>query len=367
MTLQGKGFIIFNLPECEGGEPASILAAAQDAGLSHVLVKIADGVNACGMDASGIDVTVPIVQTLRACGIAVWGWHHIYGNNPSAEASIGIARAQALVLDGYVVEAKDEFSRPDMTNAAYQFMAAVRPTLKIPLAFSSYHFPNYHPELPWSTFLEFCDLHMPQVTWEQAHNAGEQLRESKRQCDALPNARPYVPAGAAYGTYGWNPTAEEINEFLNTAMAIDIPAVNFYNWDACRQNLPLVWKTIASFAWPAPSQVNLLVSPPIAPLDDFLFQFLGALNSRQAVRAAALYDSAAIQVWANQIRRSAPAIQDSYNALFTSLPAGIIFNISQAQVKDDLCLFSWKAGTLEGKTTLVLKDGKITLEYTFIS
>ena len=66
MTLQGKGFFTFNLPDCEGGDPGSILAAAQAAGLSHVIVKIADGVQAAGLDASGIDFTAPVVQALHA-------------------------------------------------------------------------------------------------------------------------------------------------------------------------------------------------------------------------------------------------------------------------------------------------------------
>ena len=227
MTLQGKGFFTLLLPECEGGDPAAIVAAAQAASLSHVIVKIADGVNAFGIDASGIDFTAPVVQALRTTGIAVWGWHSVHGNNPMAEAAIAIARTQALGLDGYVVDAENDYQRPDMAGAARQFMVEVRKALTIPIALSSYRFPDYHSELPWSTFLEFCDLHMPKVTWEQAHNAGEQLRESKRQCDALPNARPIIPTGPAYASSGWSPTAEEINDFLNTARALGLPAVNF--------------------------------------------------------------------------------------------------------------------------------------------
>ncbi len=45
---------------------------------------------------------------------------------------------------------------------------------------------------------------------------------------ALPNARPYIPTGAAYATSGWSPTAAEIIDFLNTAKALGLPAVNFY-------------------------------------------------------------------------------------------------------------------------------------------
>jgi hypothetical protein len=375
MTLQGKGFFTFNLLECEGGEPASILAEAQAAGLSHLIVKIADGVNASDIDASGVDFTTPVVLALRAAGIAVWGWHQIHGDNPEGEAAIAIERTQALGLDGYVVNAEDEYQRPGMASAARQFMSTVREALKIPIALSSYRFPNYHPELPWSTFLEFCDLHMPQVYWEQAYNAGAQLRESKRQCDALPNARLYIPTGVTYGTSSWNPTAEEINDFLNTAKALGLPAVNFHDWGYCRKNLPLLWTTIASFAWPAASQVNPSAptpistpeTPTIAPPDAFLAQFLAALNSRQAAQASALYDPAAIQVWADQILPGAAGIQAGYDAFFTNLPAGTVFSLSKAQVVDDVRLASWKAGSLTGETTLVLKNGKIVLDYTFIS
>ena len=91
MTLQGKGFFAFNLPDCEGGDPSSILAAAQAAGLSHIIVKIADGVQAAGIDPSGVDFTAPVVQALQQAGMNVWGWQSVYGNDPSAEAAIAIA------------------------------------------------------------------------------------------------------------------------------------------------------------------------------------------------------------------------------------------------------------------------------------
>ncbi len=369
MILQGKGFFTFVLPECEGGEPASILATAQAAGLSHVVIKIADGERAFGVDASGSDITAPVVQALHAGGIAVWGWHAVHGNDPSAEADLAIVRTQALGLDGYVVEAKDEYSRAGMASAAQQFMSAVHEALKIPIALSSYRFPNYHPELPWSSLLEFCDLHMPQVSWEQAHNAGAQLRESKRQCDALPNAKPCIPTGAAFSRSGWSPTSEEVNDFLNTAKVLGLQAINFFNWDACRRDLPLLWTTIADFAWPTSTDIRKQETPALSPLDAdaFLAQFLSALSGRRAAQTSALYDPAAIQVRADQILPGSEVIQTGYTAFFDSLPAGSIFTISQAKAEDDLCHFSWKAGPFSGETTLVVESGKIILDYTFIS
>jgi hypothetical protein len=369
MPLQGKGFFTFNLRNCEGGDPGSILAAAQAAGLSHIIVKIADGVQAAGIDPSGVDFTAPVVQALQQAGMNVWGWQSVYGNDPSAEAAIAIARMQALGLDGYVVSAGKEYEQPGRSSAAQQFITTVRAALKLPIALSSFRFPNFHPKFPWSDFLTFCDLHMPQVFWEQAHDADEQLSESKRQCDALPHARPYFPSGAAYSAAGWSPTAQDMTDFLDTAQALGLPAANFFDWDACRTSLPLLWKAIASFTWPAaPQGTPAAISgmAPTNPPDAFVLQFLAAFNIRNAAQVTTLYDPAATQVWADQIRRDTVSIQAGFTAFFNSLPAGTVFTISSMQMNDDLHTFTWNAGPLTGETILTLQNGKIILDYTFI-
>ena len=65
MNLQGKGFFTSNLSECEGGDPGLILAAAQAANLRNLFVKIADGAQAAGINAAGVDFTEPVVQAFQ--------------------------------------------------------------------------------------------------------------------------------------------------------------------------------------------------------------------------------------------------------------------------------------------------------------
>ncbi|KAF0108310.1 MAG: hypothetical protein FD146_884 [Anaerolineaceae bacterium] len=401
MTLQGKGFFTFILPECEKGAPAAILAAAQAAGLSHVLVKIADGPRPFGVDSSGSDFTAPVVQALRAAGIAVWGWHYVYGNDPAGEAAVAIQRAQALGLDGYVVDAEQEYKLPGRDKAARKFMTAVRAGLDIPVALSSYRFPDYHPELPWAVFLEFCDYHMPQVYWEQAHNAGNQLRESKRQCDALPHAKPYLATGAAYGTPGWAATPADIADFLNTAKMLGIPAANFFSWDYCRAHLPAVWKAAADFAWPAPLQPVAPAPAPVTPVtpapapvtptpapvtptpapvtpvtpapetpsvpqpDAFTVQFLAALNSLQSGGVAAFYRADAVHVRGGSVARGAASVQADYAAFFASLPAGTQFRLLHFESRGDARYLAWQAGTRSGQLSLIVQDDQIVMDYLF--
>jgi hypothetical protein len=165
-----------------------------------------------------------------------------------------------------------------------------------------------------------------------------------------------------------------MTDFLDTAQALNLPAVNFFNWDACHTSLPLLWKAISSFPWPAALQVNpaartLTAVPrlaPINPSDAFVLQFLAAFNDRNAAQVIALYDPAATQVWADQIRRDTISIQAGFTAFFKSLPAGTVFTVASTRANDDLLKFTWEAGSLTGETILTLQNGKIILDYTFI-
>jgi hypothetical protein len=42
MSLTGKGMMIWRIPKCEGGNASTIAKVAASAGLSHVLIKIAN-------------------------------------------------------------------------------------------------------------------------------------------------------------------------------------------------------------------------------------------------------------------------------------------------------------------------------------
>ena len=74
MTLKGKGFYIWQVWRCDGGDPNAILAEAQMADLSHVLIKVADGEKTYNYDSQRrIDLAAPVVRLLKTQGIKVWG------------------------------------------------------------------------------------------------------------------------------------------------------------------------------------------------------------------------------------------------------------------------------------------------------
>ena len=100
MMISGKGFFIWKIQYCEGGDTGAIVDLAREANLSYVLLKIADGTYSYNVDSSGRDYVTPLVQSLHAAGLQVLGWHYVYGDDPLGEANKAIQRIQQTQVDG---------------------------------------------------------------------------------------------------------------------------------------------------------------------------------------------------------------------------------------------------------------------------
>lgn len=348
MTLQGKGMMIWKISRCENGNAESIAAVAASAGLTHVLIKIADGPYSYNVDSSTkADLVPAVVQALRAKGISPWGWHYVYGYNPTGEAQIAINRVKQLGLDGYVIDAESEYKEPGKSTAASTFMSHLRSSLpNTPVALCSYRWPSYHPQLPWKEFLNKCDYNMPQVYWQDAHNAGAQLEKTIQEFEALTPYRPIIPTGPLY-TYGsWQPTAADISEFIDTARANNLTAVNFFEWYYGRTILTPQWNTIAAYPWP----------PYPAPVD-IPQQYITALNSHNSELVAKLYTSQAVRITSSQTIQGTDAIKNWFTAFFNSTLPNATFKLTSSTGSGSTRHFTWEAASSKGN----IKNGNDTL------
>lgn len=257
--LTGKGFFVWVIDRCEGGDPAAIAALAKAAGLEHVLIKIADGATFYNRDrTTGYDHVPAVVAALRKQGLAVWGWQYIYGYDPLGEARVAISSVLSLELDGFIVNAEAEYKLAGRGRAAESYMATLRTGLKdIPIGLSSYRFPSYHREFPWAQFVKAVDFVMPQVYWMGAHNPGYQLQRSFQEYQALQPDKVYIPTGAAFRESGWQPTFGEVLEFMEAAQSLGLGGVNFWEWGNTRKWCPECWAMIAEFDYGNP-----IVPPP---------------------------------------------------------------------------------------------------------
>ncbi len=364
MSLEGKGYFIWKIKECEGGDAQAIASLAAEAHFSHVLIKIADGASPYNIDqVNNVDLVPPVAQALRAQGIAVWGWHYVYGDAPESEARIAIQRVRNLDLDGYVIDAEGNYKEDGKKEAAKKFMSKLRADLgDFPIALSSYRFPSFHPRLPWREFLEKCDLNMPQVYWEFAHNPAPQLSRSVREFQDMTPSRPVIPVGSAYKRNQWAATPADVLEFLQTAKALNLTAANFWEWGRTRNGSLLpVWNMIRDFPW-------ALGDIPL----DIVQQYFEALQTRDPQKVMALYDPSAAHVSATQTLTGHNAIRSWYQSMFNLFLPNAKFTLTGFSGVGNSRHFTWTAvspaGTVQnGNDIFGLLDGKIVYHYTFFS
>ena len=365
MTLYGKGYFIWQIPRAEGGDAAAITAVAQEARLSHVLLKIADGPTwAYNYDHERqVDLIPPVRDALRAGGIQVWAWHYVRGDDPVSEARLAVRRTKELELDGYVIDAEAEYKKPGRKIAAQRFMQELRSGLpSLPVALSSYRFPRSHPDLPYEIFMEQSDYAMPQVYFEQAHNPEQQLERTVEQYMGLTNARPVIPTAPTYGRGDWKPTVEEVTRFFAKAKELGLTAANAWSWDfARRPEHQELWEAVAQFDWPAE-----------APIADLPERLVGRMNQGDPAHVAALYhDNAAHVTGARTILGREP-IQEWYQTMFGQLLPGGQFEMTGKSGVGHSRHFTWKAtsgagAVIDGNDTLGIRDGLIQYHYTFFT
>jgi hypothetical protein len=361
MNLQGKGFFTWRLVVVEGGDPQAIVAQALAANLTHVLIKIANGILSYNIDpTTGLDRAQIVSRALRAQGVQVLGWHYVYGDNPIGEANIAIRRINEVGVDGYVIDAEQEYKRPGMRTSATRFMTHLRNALPtFPFALSTYRYPSYHPELPWREFLTYCDLSMPQVYWMQATNAGQQLIRCVNEYQAMTPYRPIVPTGAAFGEHGWKPTVSEVLEFLETAQSLNLPAVNFWEWSDARSRLLPIWDAIAAYPYgPKPQDISE--------------QLIAALNSRDVSKIMQLYTPNAVHITSTRTIQGTNAISAWYNSLINQVLPNATFTLTGYTGSGNSRHFTWRAESTSGRVnngndTIGLAGDRIVYHYTFFT
>ncbi len=364
MTLEGKGLFTWKIPNCEQGDPAAMAATAKSAGLTHVLLKVADGTTVYnGTWGIKQDLVTPAVNSLRAEGIEIWGWHYVYGNNPVGEANLAIQRIRQYNLDGYVIDAEKEYKQDGRKAAAKAFMNRLRgafPSLDI--ALSSYRFPSLHPQLPWAEFLDGCNINMPQVYWMKAHNAGEQLIKCVREFQNKTPSRQVIPTGAAFHEAGWKPTSAEVLEFMNTAKALNLPAVNFWEWSDARSGvMPGVWETIRDYPW----------AGQVAP-KDICEKYVSLLNTHDANKIVELYNPTGVHINAVRPTQGLDNIRCWYNILVRDVPPTANFTLTGYAGTGNARHLTWtatspKGAVQNGNDTFGLINEKINYHYTFFT
>ncbi len=349
----------------EGGDPNAIADLAKAAGLSHVLIKIADGSSPYNVDRdTNIDHVPAMVAALRARGIQPWGWQYVYGHNAVTEARMAIQRVKQFNLPGFIVDAEKEFKEKGMDVVAGKYMEELRAGLPdLPIALSTYRYPSLHRPFPFEVFLDYCDLNMPQVYWVKSYNPAQQLLKSLHEYQALRVWRPFLPSGAAYPEGSWSPTPGQIVEFLTAVRENGLPGANFWEWYYSRRNSSALWNAVRDFPWDPPA--------PDKP-QDIAIRYLDAINSRDPVKVAALYAPSGVHVTPQQTLQGSASILRWYNSLLQDTLPNARFELTGQNQSGNIRTLTWTAEAssgrvLDGKDSLGIQNDEIAYHYTYFT
>lgn len=250
--LTGKGVFIWQIERCEGGDVQEIAGKAAVAKMSHLLIKISDGPWNYNVTEDGVDLARKLANACRDVGVSPWGWQYVYGDDPLGEAAKAFDRAKEVGIDGFVINAEGHYK--GKTDQAKTYAKHLGLGEIMPVALSSYRYPQFHMELPWWQFLKISDFVMPQVYFIQGEPT--QLEESQMDYDALFDqleiSRPFFPTGPAFyhNQTDWQPTEEQLIEFMNLAVE-SYDGFNFWEWAAMKQHG--YWPAIRDYQMPEPT------------------------------------------------------------------------------------------------------------------
>jgi len=231
------------IKDCEDGNIDAIIERAKEAQLTFLMPKIADGPYEYDFNRYYL---AEFVEKCHTADIQAIAWQFVYGDYPGREATRAIVELSKYDYDGFVINAEGEYkNKPEQAKTYCRALRAEFPDLFI--ALSSFRFPvTCHPEFPYNEFLEYCDANMPQVYWEQADGtAARQLDQCVAEyTESKFIQKPILPTGAAYTNAGWVAKADDVVDFIERVVELELPACSFWEWRYPRCRFPELWTAI---------------------------------------------------------------------------------------------------------------------------
>lgn len=232
----GKGMFIFIVQNLFGGNIQAIVERAGDLKLNWIVMK---GAHRGALENE--ELLPDLISKLRAKGVDVWLYQRMHGDPTVPEGTSSTRKAEtnaALTCierynpTGWILDAEAEYY--EQRNSARLHMAELRSKFPdLPIGLCSFRFPQFHQQLPWKEFLDYCDFHAPQVYWAGSTSSfggpAQQLQRSIEELTALKEL-PVIPVGQAYREHGVQPNLQELNEFDQAVRSHGLAGLCWFRW-----------------------------------------------------------------------------------------------------------------------------------------
>lgn len=239
--MNGLGFQIWQLGLMP--EPEKLAQFCNHYRIKWLNIKLLNGLYKYNRLGGNNNKVIEYIKVLTSNGIKVGMWQFCYGQLPKSE---GLAAVKAFNtfqkygLSFLQIDAETGmWNLPGSKQRAKDYMDNLNLPVGIEVYLNSYRFPENFPQFPFSTFLSYNKItgNSPQVYWEFSHNPVDQLRESLRQYNKLPEhqGKIFIPIGSTYfrgvpeASGSWGPTIKDLENFTNECK--DFPAFGFYSLD----------------------------------------------------------------------------------------------------------------------------------------
>lgn len=278
VATTGKGMWIWQIWNDEGGNLASMISRLKSAGVTWIAVKLGDSNSPWNSPGhsfytwasanGGID---SVVSKFHSNGIKFYGWQYVYGANQYSgtgttanEADVTNEILDIPGIDGFIIDAEVEFEASGMTAVAAQYVDSVRAAHPNSfVALTSFARVTGQP-IPWTTFLQSCDVNMPQAYWalrptspvtefnamRNDFNSWEQTWINEGYITAI---KPIVPIGCEGPNTGYTEEFGDIQQFSNLVQGVGYVGMSLWEYaDMDTMN----WRDYAD-SW--------VVGPPTVP------------------------------------------------------------------------------------------------------
>jgi hypothetical protein len=231
----GLGFYIYKLSELvKYLDPDMLVDVLDQIGVNWISFKISDGEKAYNQIGGNDKLLLSYIDKLVEAKITVGGWAYCYPAptcKPNLEASLIGERIEKLGLEFVDLDIEAEWKKPNLGQSIDKLLY-IDAGLKFPIGLCSYRFPAMHPQINWARFFKNPSLKYvsPQMYWLGNDNPGEQIEQSLKEYREMTDL-PFIPIGSTFAHANWEPTADQLVQFIMSCKGEAFPAWGFYSLD----------------------------------------------------------------------------------------------------------------------------------------
>ena len=232
---RGKGMWLHYFRLSAGGDPAAMVARAQETGLSHVYLRVGSSKDGFYGQAD-LDRLLPVAH---AAGLAVVGWDFPYLFDAEADAQRGAAAIAYTTPTGHRMDAfsADIETRHEGVNISVPVADTYSRRLRelvgpdYPLV-ATVPRPRYNKGFPFAEIARQFDALAPMVYW-LARDPVAEVEQAITDLAGL--GKPIMPVGQAYdarseGGSPGPPPKEHLVRFIQAAQTRGVTGFSFWVW-----------------------------------------------------------------------------------------------------------------------------------------